>query len=288
MYLENGKKKYYCSIRYTNHAGKRIQHKKQGFLKSSDAKEYETAFLLKIKGSTAMTFKSLAELYLKDCKARLKPTTYRQKEYFFASNLIQFFKDKPVADISPAMIRDWQNSMLSHVPAYSQTYLKTCNNQLSAFFNYAVKLYGLKQNPVRIAGPIGKKHSGRLDFWTVSEYKAFTKSLKADTPFVIAFELLFYSGIREGELLALTVKDFDAANETIDINKTLTHLDGKIVVTPPKAPKSKRIVTLPSKVAKHLQAYINSKYQPQPAERLFPMLNKRYFKTCYDSVTIQK
>ena len=274
MYLENGKKKYYCSIRYTNHAGERIQHKKQGFTKSSDAKQYEKEFLEKITGSVTMTFRSLSALYLADCKARLKPTTYRQKEYFFKANLIEYFKDMPMCDITPIMIRKWQNKLLTHDPPYSETYMKTCSNWLSAFFNHACKYYGLKSNPVRIAGSIGKSHSGRLDFWTVTEFKKFMKALKADEPFIMAFELLFYSGMREGELLALTVTDFDATAATVSISKTLSVIDGKIIITPPKTPKSKRIVTLPPKVASHLQDYINSMYEPQQNERLFPTLSK--------------
>lgn len=270
----NGKTKYYCSFYYTDSNGERKRKKIEGFSFSRDAKQAEKDFLDKIAGNTTMTFRLLSELYLKDCKARLKPTTYKAKEYFFNANLINFFKDKPVCEITPAMIRDWQNQLLTHTPPYSQTYMKTCSNWLSAFFNFAVRYYNLKNNPVRIAGSIGKSHSGRLDFWTVSEYKTFMQALKADTPFSMAFELLFYTGMREGELLALTVTDIDTTAETISINKTLSVIDGKIIITPPKTPKSKRIVTIPQKVAKHLQNYINSLYDPQPTERLFPMLNK--------------
>lgn len=94
------------------------------------------------------------------------------------------------------------------------------------------------------------------------------------TTYRMVFELLFYSGCRSGEVLALTVADFDKAAGTISINKNYARLDGKDYILPPKTPKSKRIVTLPEKVSQHLQAYINSMYQPQPGERLFPMLYK--------------
>ena len=271
---KNGKKKYYCSVRYVNNAGQRVQHKKEGFSFSSEAKQYEKEFLEKINGSTDMSFKSLCEIYLKDCEARLKPTTYRGKKYLFYDKLIPFFKDTAIADITPAMIRSWQNNLLSHIPAYTQTYIKTCNNQLSALFNYSVKYYGLKTNPVHIAGTIGKKHSGRLDFWTISEYKKFMDSLDAAKPFRMAYELLFYTGMRSGEMLALTIADFDAASRTININKNFAHLDGKDYIMPPKTPKSKRVITLPEKVAQHLQEYISALYDPDPSERLFPMLNK--------------
>ena len=112
---KNGKKKYYCSVRYVNSAGKRVQHKKEGFSFSSEAKQYEKEFLERINGSTDMSFKSLCEIYLKDCKARLKPTTYRGKKYLFYDKLIPFFKDTAIIDITPAMIRSWQNSSAENI-----------------------------------------------------------------------------------------------------------------------------------------------------------------------------
>ncbi len=271
---KNGKTKYYCFFRYVDSDGQRLQKKKTGFLYSKDAKEYERAFLEKAAGSAAMSFKSLCELYLADCKARLKPTTYRGKKYLFDDKVIPFFKNTPITDITPAMIRSWQNKLLSHVPAYTQTYVKTCNNQISALFNYAVRYYGLKTNPVHIAGTIGKKHSGRLDFWTLAEYNQFMNALDAAAPFRMAYELLFFTGCRSGEMLALTVNDFDAAAGTININKNFAHLDGKDYILPPKTPKSKRVITLPPIVAQHLKDYVAAMYDPDPAERLFSMLNK--------------
>ena len=132
----------------------------------------------------------------------------------------------------------------------------------------------MKKNPVRIAGTIGKSHSGRLDFYTISEYNAFMKALPDSAPFRMAFELLFFTGIRCGEMLALTIADCDFSNDTISINKNYALIDGKQYILPPKTPKSKRLITLPPKVAEHLQTYINSMYEPQKTERLFSMLNK--------------
>lgn len=272
---KNGKKKYYAAFYFTDHTGERRKKKKEGFTSSAAAKQYEKEFLEKASGSANITFKSLCDIYLKDCQARLKPTTYRGKKYLFKDKLIPFFNSTPITDITPAMIRSWQNKLLTHSPAYTQTYIKTCNNQISALFNYACRYYGLKSNPVHIAGTIGKKHSGRLDFWTVDEYNKFISALPQDNrPFRMAFELLFFTGCRSGELLALTVADFDTAAGTIDINKNYACVDGKEYIMAPKTPKSKRVITLPPIVSQHLQQYIASLYEPDPAERLFAMLNK--------------
>lgn len=272
----NGKTKYYCSFYYTDYNGKRKRKKIEGFSFSRDAKQAEEEFSNKLSGSCDKPFRILAELYLKDCKSRLKPTTVYIKSSMFKEILIPYFYDTKVIDIGALEIRQWQNNLLEREPKYSQTYLKSLNNQLSTFFNFCIKFYGLKSNPVN-GNSIGKSRSGRLDFYTLDEYNAFMNSLKditSNKAFIIAFEILFYTGIRCGELLALTVQDFCADDNTININKNFAVIKGKEYILPPKTSKSNRVVTLPQKVAKHLQEYIDSMYQPQPAERLFMMLNK--------------
>ncbi len=56
-----------------------------------------------------------------------------------------------------------------------------------------------------------------------------------------AFEMLYWCGIREGELLALTPADFDFASETVRINKSYQRLNGQDIITTPKTPKSNRM-----------------------------------------------
>lgn len=269
----NGKKRYRCTFRVTDFNGKRKQVKREGFTRAADAKQYETEFLKKMQGSLSMSFRTFAELYLSDSKKRLKPTTFITKKSMFDKWLIPFFSDTAINAVTPPMVRQWQNKLLSHSPTLSQTYVKSCQNQLVALFNYAEKYYNLAQNPARTAGTIGKSKSGRLDFWTTEEYKKFMSALKPDKRLQMFFELAFYSGCRRGELLALTVADFDGS--AISIDKSLATIsNGKKIVLPPKTAKSNRIVTLPPKVATHLKEYINSMIEPQPNERLFETLNK--------------
>lgn len=273
-----GRKRYYCSFYYTDYDGTRKRKKIEGFSFSRDAKQAENDFLEKINGSSDMSFKSLCDLYLADCKARLKQSTLIIKQAIIENICVPFFGNRPITDIKSGLIRNWQNQLLTHTPAYKPTYLKLCNTQLSAVFNYGVKYYGLRSNPVHIAGTIGKAHSGRIDFYTIDEYKKFSNCLKDNIALHTAFELLFYAGLRCGELLALTVSDFNAADDTISINKTYQRIMRKDVITTPKTEKSKRIIQLPHTAAVHLNEYINTLYEPQPQERIFATLNKHTLK----------
>ncbi|KUO73619.1 MAG: hypothetical protein APF81_16170 [Desulfosporosinus sp. BRH_c37] len=59
----------------------------------------------------------------------------------------------------------------------------------------------------------------------------------------LAIMTLYRTGMRIGELLALTTKDIDFEKRTISISKSYQRFDGKDVITPPKTPKSKRIIS---------------------------------------------
>ena len=70
-----------------------------------------------------------------------------------------------------------------------------------------------------------------------------------------AFMTMYYTGVREGELLALTLSDIDFENGTIRINKSYQRLNGEDLITTPKTPKSKRVITIPESLNVCLKEY---------------------------------
>ena len=184
------------------------------------------------------------------------------------------FGDTPVNEITPLMVRNWQNQLMQEGQnegrGYSKTYLKTINNQLSAILNYAVKYYRLDRNPASIAGSMGKSHADTMLFWTLDEYKTFIKSINKPTPYCI-FNILFYTGIREGELLALSLSDFDFENAILHITKNFARANGQDVIQEPKTPKSKRDITLPAFLCNIVKDYAARLVDYEPHERLFPV-----------------
>ena len=121
-----------------------------------------------------------------------------------------YFSHLKTCDIDTIRIRKWQNELISYRDEagkpYSQTYLKTVNNQMSALMNYAVKHYGLSSNPCSAAGSIGKSHAEEMKFWIQEQYETFSKNIQKSA-LKLAFDILFYSGIRSRDLLALTHAD---------------------------------------------------------------------------------
>ena len=159
--------------------------------------------------------------------------------------------------------------MHSYKPC-SQTYLKCINNRLTAIFNCAVKYYGLKENPCHKAGSMGKKHADEMLFWTSQEFQTFIEVMKDRPASYAVFMTMCYTGIREGELLALTPSDIDFEKKTLTVNKSYQRLGREDIITTQKMPKSSRTILIPDGLCACLQEYMPHCYGLQKNDRLFP------------------
>lgn len=188
---------------YKDWTGTRRQKTKRGFAKKSEAQEWERAFKLKDEMNINMKFKDFAELYLSDIQPRIKYNSFLTKKHIIETKILPYFGHRKLNEIRPADVIQWQNEIMKlkkdNGEAYSPTYLKTIHNQLSAILNHAVNMYDLKDNVARKAGSMGKEESKEIMFWTQEEYQAFIEQV-ADKPIsYYAFEILYWTGIREGD-----------------------------------------------------------------------------------------
>ena len=271
MKAEKDKKtgKWLIQYRYTDWQGKRRKSTKRGFATKREAEEWLRNFLITQKADFDMKFEDFWKMYCADMETRLREHTMRTKKYIVELKILPYFGNKRVNDITAADIRQWQNELIKM--GYSPTYLKTINNQLSAIFNYAVRYYDLKSNPCAKAGSMGKSKAEEMDFWTGEEFRKFIDSVMNKRLSYMAFMTLYWTGMRLGELLALNPKDVDLEKRTITITKSYQRLCKKDVITPPKTPKSKRVITIPEFLAADIRDYIDSLYELQENDRLFPI-----------------
>ena len=190
---------WYVQFRYTDWKGERQQKFKRGFATKREAQEWEREFLMQKQADVTMSFESFAELYEKDVKPRLKENTWLTKESIIQKKILPYFAKRRLCDISAKDVIEWQNEIRKLTDKsgrkYSQTYLKTVHNQLSALFNHAVRYYGLKSNPAAIAGNMGTEERKEMQFWTLEEYKKFSEAMMDKTISFYAFEMLYWCGI---------------------------------------------------------------------------------------------
>lgn len=103
-----------ASFYYTDWTGQRKRKKKVGFKTRREALTFEQNFKSKAAGATTMTFGELYELYMEDARVRLKPTTYRNKEFVIKLKVLPFFKDLPISSITPAIYPEVAESDAEH------------------------------------------------------------------------------------------------------------------------------------------------------------------------------
>lgn len=259
--------------RYTDWKGERKQSQKRGFPTKREALAWEQEQKNRANADLDMTFESFVALYTADMKGRIKENTWGTKEHIIRTKLVPYFGKRKMCDIHSKEVIAWQSEMLGHKDEkgkpYSPVYLKTLHNQLSAIFNHAVRHYNLKVNPAAQAGNMGKAKGREMLFWTKAEYLKFAEAMMDKPLSYYAFEMLYWCGVREGELLALTPADFDFEKQTVTISKSYQRIKGQDVITDPKTPKSNRVIQMPAFLCDEMQDYIKSLYAVEPTDRIF-------------------
>ena len=273
VFKNEGNGTWYVMARYVNWKGERKQKCKRGFATKREAQEWERKFQLQNSADLDMEFEDFTELYKNDVKNRLKENTWLTKEHIIRTKILPYFGKMKISEIGTKEIIAWQNELLAYRDEkrnpYSQTYLKTVHNQLSAIFNHAVRYYDLRSNPAAKAGNMGSEEHKEMLFWTKEEYRKFADEMMDKPVSFYAFEMLYWCGIREGELLALTAADFSFDKETVTINKSYQRLHGEDVITSPKTKKSNRTIKMPKFLCEEMQEYIGMLYSLKKKDRIF-------------------
>ena len=264
---------WYVMAWYRDWTGERKQKCKRGFPTKREAQDWERSFQMQTTADMDMTFEAFVELYTKDVRPRLKENTWLTKENIIQKKILPYFGKRKISEITTKDVIAWQNELLAYRDEqrkpYSQIYLKTLHNQLSAIFNHAVRFYELRSNPAAKAGNMGTEERKEMLFWTKAEYQRFAEAMMDKPLSYYAFEMLYWCGIREGELLALTPADFDFQNSTVRINKSYQRLNGQDLITTPKTEKSNRVITMPQFLAEEIQDYIKMLYGIGLDDRMF-------------------
>lgn len=270
---------WYVSVYFTNWKGENDRKLKRGFKTRRDAIAWETTFINKHSGDLTMTFAEFYDIYKSDLEIKLRESTWIMKANVIETKILPYFRLKRMCEIKVADVIAWQKELMCYRDEndqpYSPGYLKTIHNQLSAIFNHAVRYYDLPSNPAAKAGNMGREKHREMLFWTKAEYLKFSEAMMDKPVSFFAFEMLYWCGIRLGELLALTVGDFDFENQTVRINKSYQRIDGRDVITDPKTKKSIRTVTMPDFICDEMQRYFSGFYKPKKEDRIF-LITKGY------------
>lgn len=249
-YKDEERETWYVSFYYEDWTGTKKRKVKRGFRTKKEALNFEVEYKRTAKANMDMTMGEFVEVYFRDKALSLKDRSIKNKRDTMNAQLLPYFKDRPMNSITPAEIIQWQNTIIAK--GYSDDYLKTIQNQMTALFHHAKNIYNLADNPCDKVKRMGKTSKKKMKFWTIEEYRQFMTGIKPGSKYYVLFELLFWTGVREGEALSITPADIDFEKNLLHINKTYYRMHGKDVITSPKTEESNRTVSIPEFLKKEI------------------------------------
>lgn len=260
VYKDEKRGTYYFVTRIN---GKQV--KRRGFQSSKEAKLAEAKMLLEAENNDEknkinedkISFTEVANEYLKWYQKRRKNSSYTKISSIVNTHLIPRFKNKRLSSIRNKDITDLQNDLIESGAAVS--HIKKIHTTLSAIFNFAIKQEYIETNPASTVGNIDLKEEKKMDYWTLEEFKRFISVIDNDF-YLTLFMTLYYSGMRKGELLAITWNDINFEENTIHINKTVYNN----IITTPKTSGSIRTITMPTHTMRLLSLLRASKEYYKP------------------------
>lgn len=162
--------------------------------------------------------------------------------------LIANLGDYVVEDISEDVLRELDRKLMGRYTDNTRAELLT---KLKTVCRYGRKAYGLNVDAVLDYKALrSHKIKEELVVWTPEQYATFAAAVPEK--YKAVFDLLYATGMRVGEALALTWEDI--RGNTVRINKTMARAPGVYVIGPPKTSASNRTISVDPRVIAEIQA----------------------------------
>ncbi len=273
-YREKDTKKWTAQWFETNVMGEKKKRRKRGFETKREALEFERSKKLSNEQSMDMKLSDFIEIYFSDKQNDLKDRTIKNKRYMMQLHIVPYFGNQMMSEIKASQIIQWQNEIQKK--GYSDSYLRMNQNQLTSLFTHATKIYDLPVNPCKKVKRMGNSDSRSLNFWTLDEYKQFIQTMEPGTRYYLMFEMLFWTGCRIGELLAITKADINFEKNQLSINKTYYRTGMQDIITEPKTKQSFRTIEIPEFLKEEIKEFVDGHYGMPDGK--YGMLRKQFLK----------
>lgn len=138
---------------------KKKHKKKREFATKKKALEWEHSMQLASKTDMNIKLADFVDIYFRDKEGELKQRTVRNKKYMIEQHIIPTLGNKALDHVIQSDIIQWQNSIRNL--GFKETYNRMLQNQLTALFNHAARIYGLKDNPCAKVKRMGKSDADK-------------------------------------------------------------------------------------------------------------------------------
>lgn len=232
--------------------GKERRTTRRGFKTMKEAKQAERNLLLDVEenglpsnqsdGFQDPTFEELASLWLENYKTTVKPSTFENVKSKVEKMTEEHFKELKLKKITVAYCQKVVIELSKSYVLYNH-YLSVINR----IFKYAVLMDILYSNPFdKVIKPKSRQTQRKGNFLTKEELREFLKLAQTATLsyFSPLVHLMSYTGLRQGEALALKWSDIDFENKKITVDKTAARIKEKQTLQTPKTKNSKRVISI--------------------------------------------
>ena len=212
-----------------------------------------------------MNFEVFVEIYLEEVRTKIKLKSFVNKKRIMEKHILPYFEGKNMREITPEEIEKWQNKMAETIDpktgrAYTKSYIKTMHGHMRAIMNY----YKFSESPSEPEAT-GEKWimawDDELEIWKPDRYMRFAEAMMEKPLFFYVFEILYWCGLRDGEILALAPDDIDFEKKEISISKTFQSLNEKEYIMSCKSMGNKRTVSMPDFVCNEMKDYMDYIYK---------------------------
>ncbi len=216
---------WYFTCYYTNIQGNKKQYKSKMFLIKQEAEQEELLFLTKRDNPTLVKFDVVSLDYFKYMYSSRKESTIYSYEYAFKKNIEPYFSGFYINNINIQLINHWKAEVIKK--GYKLAYLNKLYVILKEIFDYAIRNYNLESNVVSLSGRFERVNDevvsdeDKLRYITHEDFNKFISCIE-DITWKTFFIFLYYTGMRKGEVQALTWNDINFNSNEIIVNKTLS------------------------------------------------------------------
>ncbi|EOB3406986.1 tyrosine-type recombinase/integrase [Enterococcus hirae] len=228
--------------------GKKKRTTRRGFKTQKEAKLALAQLQLEIESNSFSkqdysTFKEVYELWFANYKHTVKESSAQRVQYLFKNQILPKFGHMRINKINTAVcqkiVNEWNEE---NAPTRLRSYTKK-------IFTYAMSINIISSNPmdnILIPRKMNPQKVEKENFLDRYQLKNFLKLVKQQEPISVytMLHVLAYTGLRKGELAALTWNDIDFTNQTLSVTKTGYYLNGNPYITSTKTNKSTRIISI--------------------------------------------
>lgn len=270
--LSRDKKRWYFQFYFNGKKIKKETWKKQPMMTKTEALQCEAECRKQIeieeqRKKGYITLEHLYTEYVETAKSNLKETSLRVYEIFERNYLIQLPYNKIIYDLTPNDFLKFKNYLASCL--VSTEFKNRLLKIIKSVLEYGTLMYNLlgnlqfpllepfKNNKVQDLNT-KTKHLPIEEFRRMLTYLDITND--SDYYYYVIFNVLYFTGLRIGELAALTIDDFK--NGWLIVNKDYARVNGKDIIQAPKNSNSIRKVLLDDSTKTLLEEYI-LKFKPK-------------------------